>query len=68
MLTCYNLGWLKGIFYNMMNVDHDIFGDIYIYICVWAYGYNKIIWSNRNMENHPRKPCNHSLYGSGLAN
>jgi hypothetical protein len=34
MLTCYNLGWLKGIFYNMMNVDHDIFGDIYIYIFV----------------------------------
>jgi hypothetical protein len=64
MLSCYNLGWLKWIFYNMMNVDHDNFGDIY---CVCVVN-NKIIWFNRNMKNHPGKQCNHCPYGSGLAN
>jgi hypothetical protein len=34
MLSCYNLGWFKWIFYNVMNVDHDNLGDIY----VCAYG------------------------------
>jgi hypothetical protein len=48
-----------------MNVDHDNFGDIYV--CVLMVN-NKIIWFNRNMENHQGKQCNHSPYGSGLAN
>jgi hypothetical protein len=34
MLSCYTLGWLKWILCNMLNVDHDNFGDIY----VCAYG------------------------------
>jgi hypothetical protein len=49
----------------MMNVDHDNFGDIYM--CVLMVS-NKIIWFSRNMENHPRKLCNHNPYGSSIAN
>jgi hypothetical protein len=63
----------------MMNVGHENFGDIYIYIYIYIYisvcvcaralmVNNKIIWFNRNMENHLGKQCNHSPYGSSLAN
>jgi hypothetical protein len=37
MLSCYNLGWLKRIFCNMMKVDHENFGDIHIYIYIHIY-------------------------------
>jgi hypothetical protein len=32
------------------------------------YGNTRSHELNRNMENHPGKQCNHSSYGSGLAN
>jgi hypothetical protein len=38
-----------------------------IYMCVLMVN-NKIVWFNQNMENHPKKQCNHNPYGSGLAN